>query len=123
VRPTTLARAGVASELARTSSVEVVAADLADRTAVARATEGVDVVFHLAWQWKRKQSSVSESDPGDGADSERANVNAVERNLDAANRLLAASTASGVHRFVFTSSVAVYGHPAAIRRFPIAEDA
>ena len=122
VRPATLARADVASELARRPGVEVVAADLGDNAAVARATKGVDVVFHLAWQWKRNQSAGPDVDPA-GAKDDRANALAIEQNLNAANTLLAAAGAFGVHRFVFTSSVAVYGHPVAIHRFPITEDA
>jgi MPBQ/MSBQ methyltransferase len=123
VRPSTLARADIAFTLAQYSGVEVVAADLADDGAVARATDGVDVVFHLAWQWKRELSGRQDSDPADPANSDRASVLAIEQNLDAANRLLAACSLRGVRRFVFTSSVAVYGPPVAIQRFPITEGA
>ena len=105
IRPATLARQDVASELAQYPTVDVVTGDLSDEDTVAHATDGVDVVFHLAWQWK----------PADAG--------AIEQNLTGAKRLLAASTAHRVRRFVFTSSVAVYGPPAIIRKFPIAEDA
>jgi len=104
VRPATLARPEVASELARHGAVEVIAADFADETKVDRAFEGVDIVFHLAWQWKKN---------GDAG--------AIERNIDAAKLLLSASSAHKVRRFVFTSSVAVYGPPATIQQFPITE--
>jgi MPBQ/MSBQ methyltransferase len=119
VRPATLARADVASDLAKHKGVEVVAADFTDETLVARAAQGVDVIFHLAWQWKRSGNAGAESDsfaadPGSAL--------AIERNLNAVSQLLAASSAQGVRRFVFTSSVAVYGPPAMIRQFPITED-
>ena len=120
VRPATLASAEVASELAQYPRVEVVAGDFTDDDLVARATDGVDVVFHLAWLWKRNRGADPESNPG--AD-EQGDARAMEGNLNAVRRLLAASSAHGVRRFVFTSSVAVYGPPATIRRFPITEDA
>jgi nucleoside-diphosphate-sugar epimerase/SAM-dependent methyltransferase len=119
VRPATLARAEVASGLARYPQVEVVAADLGDDEAVARATNGVDVVFHLAWQWKRSREGDDDANPHPG---DRADAQLIEQNLEAAKRLLAASSAHRVRRFVFTSSVAVYGPPAAIRKLPITED-
>ena len=111
VRPATLARPDVASALTQHPAIDVVAADLADQAAVIRAMDSVDVVFHLAWQWKRTP------------DGDRERVSEIEQNLDAANRLLVACTEGGVSRFVFTSSVAVYGPPVAIQRFPITEDA
>ncbi len=111
VRPATLARPDVASALTQHRAVDVVAADLTDQAALIRAMDGVDVVFHLAWHWQRTPNG------------NRENAGAIEQNLDAANRLLVACTEGGVRRFVFTSSVAVYGPPAAIHRFPITEDA
>jgi len=106
VRPATLAREEVASELAQHPAIEVIAADFADQTHVDRALEGVEVVFHLAWQWKRNGDAES-----------------VEQNIDAAKLLLSASSAHKVRRFVFTSSVAVYGPPVVIQQFPITEKA
>lgn len=120
VRPATLARAEVALELAQHPGVNVVAGDFADDDVVSRATDGVDVVFHLAWQWNRNRAADPGSNP---ARDDHADVQAREGNLDAVSRLLAASSAHNVRRFVFTSSVAVYGPPATIRQFPIAEDA
>ena len=119
VRPATLAREGVASDLAKHPGVEVVSADFTDETLVARAAEGVDVIFHLAWQWKRGGNPGAESD---SSAADAGNTAALERNVDAANCLLAAGSAQGVRRFVFTSSVAVYGPPAMIRQFPITEN-
>jgi MPBQ/MSBQ methyltransferase len=118
IRPATLARRDVASELGRYPTLDVVAADLSDEDTVARATNGMDVVLHLAWQWKRSQDPTMEAPPA----GEPADVRAIEHNLSAARHLLAASIAQGVRRFVFTSSVAVYGPPATIRKFPITED-
>ena len=118
VRPATLARPDVADELSQYSGVEVIAGDFADDDLIARATDGVDVVFHLAWQWNKN----SGADPN-LATADLGDFQAVEGNLNAASRLLAASCAHSVRRFVFTSSVAVYGPPITIRQFPITENA
>jgi MPBQ/MSBQ methyltransferase len=120
VRPATLARAEVAFELSQYSGVEVMAGDFADDDLVARATDDVDVVFHLAWQWNKMRGADPEPNPGTG---DLGDFQAREGNLNAASRLLAASCAHGVRRFVFTSSVAVYGPPVTIRQFPITENA
>lgn len=117
VRPATLAREDVSAELTRHPGVEVIAGELTDRAAIGRATDGVDIVFHLAWHWTKNRNTDA-SAPSDHPD-----PHTINQNIDAATLLLAASTASNVRRFVFTSSVAVYGPPAAIRRFPISEDA
>ena len=118
VRSATLARPDVADELSQYSGVEVMAGDFADDDLIARATDGVDVVFHLAWQWNKNSGADPNLATGDLGD-----VQAVAGNINAASRLLAASCAHGVRRFVFTSSVAVYGPPATIRQFPITENA
>jgi MPBQ/MSBQ methyltransferase len=120
VRAETLARADVAIELAQYSGLQVVAGDCADDDVVTRATEGVDVIFHLAWQWRRNRSADPESEQ---SSDDHSDAQGVEGNLNAVTRLLSASCANGVRRFVFTSSVAVYGPPATIRQFPITEDA
>jgi MPBQ/MSBQ methyltransferase len=120
IRPATLSRSEVAATLAQYPGVEVVAGDLNDEDALAHATGAVDVVFHLAWQWRRDDGA--DGDAASRPDG-RADVQAIEHNLNAARRLLAASVAQSVRRFVFTSSVAVYGPPATIRTFPITEDA
>lgn len=120
VRPATLARAEVSFEVARYPDVEVVAGDFDNDGLFALATDGVDVVFHLAWQWNRNRGAEPGSNP---VHDDEADIKATEGNLNAVSRLLAASSTNKVRRFVFTSSVAVYGPPATIRQFPIAEDA
>lgn len=117
VRPTTLAQDDVSAALTRHPGVEVLAADFTDAAAIARATDGVDVVFHLAWQWTKNRNTEA------SASSDHVDPSTIDRNINAATLLLAASSACRVRRFVFTSSVAVYGPPTTIRRFPISEDA
>jgi len=118
VRPSTLARPGVESELSRHPGLEIVPGELNDERALMHATEGVDVVFHLAWQWVKNRDAAGDAEP-----TERADVRTVEANVTGTGRLLAASSAQRVRRFVFTSSVSVYGPPAVIRVFPITEGA
>jgi len=116
VRPSTLARPGVESELSRHPGLEIVPGELNDERALMHATEGVDVVFHLAWQWVKNRDTAGDAEP-----TERADVRTVEANVTGTARLLAASSGQRVRRFVFTSSVSVYGPPAVIRVFPITE--
>jgi MPBQ/MSBQ methyltransferase len=118
IRAATLARPEVESELRQHSGVDIVTGDFTDETAVADAVAGVDVVFHLAWQWTRGRDASAESMVADRADGPT-----IEGNVSGTSRLLAASSVHRVTRFVFTSSVAVYGPPATIHRFPITEDA
>jgi MPBQ/MSBQ methyltransferase len=118
VRPATLDRPEVASELRQHSGVDIVAGDLTDETAIAEAIAGVDVVFHLAWQWTKSRDARPESMASDRPDAQ-----IIEGNVSGTSHLLAASSVHRVTRFVFTSSVAVYGPPATIHRFPITEDA
>jgi len=79
--------------------------DLRDATALARALEDVEVVFHLA--------SVHLDVAAKDAEFEAVNVTAVAQ-------LVAACAAAGVRRLVHVSSVGVYGH---VRSVPAAEDA
>lgn len=72
-------------------AAEIVLGDLRDREALARASEGIDLVFHTAAKaggW------------GDPAEYEAVNVAGTEA-------LLAAARASGVRAFVYTSSPSV----------------
>ncbi len=88
---------------------EFVEASIGDRAVVEAllARQPVDAVVHLA-----ASALVAES----VAHPEKYRAN----NVTAARVLLEAAIAAGVRRFVFSSSCAVYGHPA---RTPIAEDA
>jgi UDP-glucose 4-epimerase len=87
---------------------ELVAANIGDRAAVEAllARRPVDAIVHLA-----AFALVAES----VAQPEKYRAN----NVTAARVLLDAALAAGVRRFVFSSSCAVYGHPA---RTPIDED-
>lgn len=76
---------------------EVTWGSLDDAEALARATEGVEVVFHVA-------ARVSQG--GSRADFERDNVEATRRLLEAAER-------AGARRFVHVSSAGIFGADAA----------
>jgi UDP-glucuronate 4-epimerase len=82
--------------LARSPGVELVRADLA-RTDLARLLRDVDAVAHLA------------GEPGVPASWGSAFATYVERNIVATQRLLEASCAAHVQRFVYASSSSVYG--------------
>jgi UDP-glucose 4-epimerase len=77
--------------------VQIVVGDLCDDHALDRATAGVDTVFHLA--------AKLHGEIGDGAT--RADYERV--NADATRRLADASTRAGATRFVYFSTIAVYG--------------
>lgn len=80
---------------------DLVDADLSDLT------DGIDIVFHLAAQ------------PGVRASWGQTFEAYVSSNVTAMQRLLEASTAAGVERFVFASSSSVYGDA---ERLPTGED-
>src|SRR6185295_12806959 len=75
------------------SSVQVALGDLLDEESVRRAMAGVETVVHLA----------SKNIDRDGTGFERVNV-------EGTVRLCRAALAAGVSRFVYVSSVGVYGH-------------
>jgi len=78
-------------------AVEVVEGGLEDVDAVRRATTDVDVVFHLA----------AKLHVGNPDESERGAYRRV--NVDGTRNLVAAAQRAGVARFVFFSTIAVYG--------------
>jgi UDP-glucose 4-epimerase len=81
--------------------------DIRDRGAVRDATQGADVVFHLA-----AQSSVMTAD---------ADTNyTLSTNVEGTRNVLEAAQAEQVRRFVFTSSREVYGDPTDL---PVSETA
>ena len=82
------------------SNTEIVA-DLLDQTALNRAMAGVDAVVHIAGLHAPQVGLRSD------ADFQRVNV-------DGCRRLLEAIAAAGVHRLVYTSTTAVYGHAASL---------
>jgi nucleoside-diphosphate-sugar epimerase len=73
--------------------VEMVRADLLEPDAFARAVDGCDTIFHLAYRFG-----------GDSAEQRRANLGGTSALADAA-------AVHGVRRFVHFSSVAAYGPP------------
>jgi nucleoside-diphosphate-sugar epimerase len=98
-----LVRQSTAAEALRQRGVEAHRGDLADGADLGAVMAGVDVVVHCA-------AVVQVA--GQPRDVWAVNVEGTER-------LLAASAAAGLHRFVHLSSVAVYGNPSP----PVAEDA
>lgn len=88
--------------------VELIQGDLADRSAIERAlqTFQVDAVIHVAGSI---QAGESMKDPG----------KYYRNNVVNSINLLDAMVATGVRRFVFSSSAGVYGNPV---RVPIEED-
>jgi nucleoside-diphosphate-sugar epimerase len=85
--------------------VEIVSGDLDDVEALERGVAGTEVVYHVAGLI--------------GLKGQRRQVMHV--NVDGTDHLLQASVAAGVRRFVYVSSVGVYGLSSTPR--PIAEDA
>lgn len=80
--------------------VETVTFDLGDVHAATQAMQNVDVAFHLGWQSNR----ISQNQQRFGA-----MVPAREVNLVGMQSLCAAARAASLKRFVFTSSISVYG--------------
>jgi len=92
--------------LAAHPRLAVVEGDVRDETAVARAIDGADTVFHLAASVGNARSI---ADP----------LTDSEVNVIGTLRLLLAARERGVGRLVASSSAAVYGEP---RRVPVRED-
>ena len=92
------------SQLPHHDDVKVVLGGLDDRRTLAQATRDVDVVLHLAG----KVSGESARDM-------------IEVNVRGTGNLLAACAGTGVRRFVFVSSAAVYSPPLFSAQFPITE--
>lgn len=78
-------------------AVEMVPGDITDRGALSQAVAGADVVFHLA-----AKLHIPDPAPGLKAEYERINV-------EGTRRLLEVAGTSQVQRFVFFSSICVYG--------------
>jgi 2-alkyl-3-oxoalkanoate reductase len=83
--------------------VEVVQADLLDRASLLRAAQGSDVVVHAA-AWTGGPELSPEQ--------------AWRSNVEGTANILAAAEAAGVERFVYISSVAVYG----LNRAPVIDE-
>lgn len=81
------------------NTVQVVPGDLGDRAALEHAVKGIDTVFHLA---ARLHTDTSNADAAMRSEYERVNVTGTRE-------LAQAAAAAGVQRFVFFSTIAVYG--------------
>ncbi|MEA2173106.1 MAG: hypothetical protein QOD00_698 [Blastocatellia bacterium] len=103
-----LVRPEKAKQFSRRRNVETVVGTLADARILAESMNGVDTVYHLAWQSNRRNAA--ELSEGDKAEEVRANISG-------ARILLRASVTSEARRFIYTSTVSVYdnslknGHP------------
>jgi nucleoside-diphosphate-sugar epimerase len=98
----TVRRPGAAGWLAE-QGAEIVQADLLDRAGLIRAAEGCGAVIHAA-AWTGGPELSPEQ--------------AWRSNVDGTDNVLAAAAMAGVERFVYLSSVAVYG----LNRSPIIEE-
>jgi nucleoside-diphosphate-sugar epimerase len=87
----------------RDLGASVVQGDLLSAPLADALNRGIECVFHLAWQSNR--ISVAQRSGGSDADQWHANV-------DGTLALIEAAKAARVHRFVYTSTVSVYGHEA-----------
>jgi nucleoside-diphosphate-sugar epimerase len=87
-----------ADSLKEIAGVELFLGDVRERTGLARALRGCDVVFHLAAKVHAPRGSGA---PGDESDFELVNVEGTRNLMDAA-------VEAGVAKFVFFSTVAVY---------------
>jgi UDP-glucose 4-epimerase len=99
VRPDTLARQSEHKDLREWDNVEMVAGGLADADILAQATQGMEVVYHLAALLPR---------PGVQPRS------LIRTNVQGTQNLLEACVTGKVRRIVFTSSAIIYG-PARIQ--------
>ncbi|WP_406693712.1 NAD-dependent epimerase/dehydratase family protein [Singulisphaera sp. Ch08] len=90
-----LVRAGSATAFLESLGVEIIRGNLSDPAACARATQGVEVVYHAAakvgdWgRWSQFQTDC----------------------IDATRNLATAASVAGVGRFLHISSTSAYGHP------------
>jgi dihydroflavonol-4-reductase len=101
VRPSSVARA---ADLAR-NGADIRTGDLTDRDAVARATAGCEVIYHIAATYR-------EAGQGDAA--------YTRVNVDGTRNVLEGAKQSGVRRVVHCSTGGVHGH---IEHPPATEDA
>jgi dTDP-glucose 4,6-dehydratase len=92
------------SQLAHRSQLKAVLGRLSDRKALAQATKGVELVLHVA-----------------GKILGRPAADLMEVNIRGTENLLGACVASGVRRFVFVSSAAVYRPALSRAQLPITE--
>src|SRR4051812_37251167 len=122
VRPQTLAQASRGRERVEVREVldraaDVVPGVMQDARAVRQAVAGVDVVYHLAWGLAPLAPSDHRHNPG--LDPQKL----TDVNLSSLRCLLREAVSAGVRRFVFMSTVAVYGWSPPYAIWPITEDA
>lgn len=112
VRPQTLARSHRGKQLLQMSGIEVVPGDLSEIKVLLDAHEGIDVVYHLAWNSGRSVPRGQRS--GDSS--------LAKFNIDSTEQLLEACVEHNVKRLVYTSTVAVYGSSSDMNKWPVDEE-
>lgn len=100
-----LVRRSQQAEPLRLAGIEPVVGSLTERTVLADAVRGIDIVYHIAAAYRRAGVSASE-------------YRAV--NVVTVKELIEAAASAGVGRFVHCSTVGVHGH---VRQPPANEDA
>lgn len=100
------------AERLRALGVEVLPLDLADGPAVTAALAGVDTLYHLAWKSHRMTQNPAGMPVASPA----------EDNLEALGYLIDGAKSAAIRRFVFTSTVSVYGPEHAWGPTPQRED-
>ncbi|HTN42206.1 MAG TPA: NAD-dependent epimerase/dehydratase family protein [Nitrospiria bacterium] len=113
VRPETLAQSDHGRELQKMEGVEVIPGALTDVKVLTDAVEGTEIVYHLAWQSKR---GIAKGRSGDGEDIARINI-------ETTSNLLKACAEHRIRRFIYTSTVAVYGSSSDMNKWPVNEEA
>jgi MPBQ/MSBQ methyltransferase len=101
------------SQLTGRLDLEVIEGGLGDAGAIERAVQGVDVVYHLAWQSNR---------PSVHAEADSSTEQILAANVEGTERLLRACEGAGVGRFVYASTVAVYGETSRFQPAALTED-
>src|SRR5437867_741062 len=112
IRPETIKRSRIAQQLCGRSGVEVIEGGLTDAKAIDHAHRKVDLVYHLAWHSRRRNSYNSLSNDADPA----------EINLAAGRHVVEACAKHRVRRLVCTSTVAVYGASSDVSQWPLTEE-
>lgn len=92
-------RSGQKAEALAAMGVETRTVDFTDAEAVADALKGVEIVYHLAWQSNRMSQGGAAQFTGSPA----------AANLRGMENLMGGALGAGVRRFVFTSTISVYG--------------
>lgn len=115
VRPATLANTDKGRELQTMNDVEIIRGDMSDSTTLYEAVEGVDIVYHMAWKSNRGNQQPQQQNAAGGSELARFNI-------DTTQELLNICEEQGIARFVYTSTVAVYGSSSDMQKWPVNEE-